>query len=930
MVRTRLLLLLSVVALLTPTASNAQTTIFSDDFEGVSPPTPGAVLPDQSKWDTSIAIPATCCDAVGVELDANGNGFGVGGSQGMFIKRVDAEPRVGQAKAPFTAITGGIVEVSLSYTEFAPNPVILGFHFNGDGENPPLLESQTSNVETGGDTPVLQWNDFNPNVHTPFVAAEGGGFLEYNGGGGQGIFNDVKYTIDLDNDTVVAELNGVVSNPISVDFGANGLENFLIRGAGDGQASLVDNVNIVSLAPEADRVFWKEDRSGDWSVLDNWGPVTPGELQVVPNGNTKQAVFGDVVNAPRTVFSDAPMTVNGIEFDNINKYVVGGQGSINLQASTQGDPYIRVTEGSHEFQLRVGLDDDTTVEVSSGAQLEFVNRLNLGGKTLTKSGDGTLLVTNQLNTGGGTILNNGGVLAGGGIIGGDVNNDGGIISPGNSASGASQVVPEPSSICLLVCAAGGLLAALRRRREFPLVLLSVLAMAWLGSDHTANGLTIQHNGSAVFSDDFESYMDFRPDPAPSPQTGAIGDWELYSNNHFEGDVLWVETSGGAVPPAVEGTGYLLVTGFDSPGGYSVAGEAWLDVGDITSGTLRVEMALYDSVGSRGLGSFVRWQDDTPSEAEGGWPSALRSNDGNLEHGVLDGDGWMDTGLDLRTDAWNTLIYEFNLNSATASVTLNGETVSGLPALQIPVVGNLVFRGDIDSVMGVDAIPPDADQVFWKEDHSGDWSVLDNWGPVNQGELPVVPNGNNKRAVFGDVVNAPRTVFNDTPVTVNGIEFDNSNSYAVVGPGSINLQAGTLGDPQIHVTQGSHEFQLRVGLDADTSVDVASGAQLEFVNRLNLDGNTLTKSGDGTLLVTNQLNSGGGTIINSAGVLGGGGTIGGNVQNLSGILSPGNSAGNAVASSTMSIPEPGSSVLLGWAVGMLAARVRWRRRGQVGG
>ena len=68
MVRTRLLLLLSVVALLTPTASNAQTTIFSDDFEGVSPPTPGAVLPDQSKWDTSIAIPATCCDAVGVEL----------------------------------------------------------------------------------------------------------------------------------------------------------------------------------------------------------------------------------------------------------------------------------------------------------------------------------------------------------------------------------------------------------------------------------------------------------------------------------------------------------------------------------------------------------------------------------------------------------------------------------------------------------------------------------------------------------------------------------------------------------------------------------------------------------------------------------------------------------------------------------------------
>ena len=110
-----------------------------------------------------------------------------------------------------------------------------------------MMESMTSNYGTGGSTAVLQY--MIPGVtsdHTPFEAV-GGGYLEYIGGEGDQIYNDVKYTIDLNNDTVVAELNGVVSVPISVDFGT-GLEDFWIKGLGDGQSLLADNVLIVQVS----------------------------------------------------------------------------------------------------------------------------------------------------------------------------------------------------------------------------------------------------------------------------------------------------------------------------------------------------------------------------------------------------------------------------------------------------------------------------------------------------------------------------------------------------------------------------------------------------------------------------------------------------------------------------------------------------------
>ena len=88
------------------------------------------------------------------------------------------------------------------------------------------------------------------------------------------------------------------------------------------------------------------------------------------------------------------------------------------------------------------------------------------------------------------------------------------------------------------------------------------------------------------------------------------------------------------------------------------------------------------------------------------------------------------------------------------------------------------------------------------------------------------------------------------------------------------------------------------------MDVATSSSLTFNNALNLNGNTLTKMGGGTLLINNVLNAGGGTVTGLAGVLGGSGTVGGDVVISGGSLSPG-SGGGAVSS----VPEPSTMLLL---------------------
>ena len=166
-------------------------------------------------------------------------------------------------------------------------------------------------------------------------------------------------------------------------------------------------------------------------------------------------------------------------------------------------------------------------------------------------------------------------------------------------------------------------------------------------------------------------------------------------------------------------------------------------------------------------------------------------------------------------------------------------------------------------------------------------------------IPGVPdvraNNPNHTAIFPDDANITGTtnVSTNDDVTVNRIEFNNStNNYLVSGGGSVNLGATTAGapvNPSVHAS-GSHEFKTIVNLQADTNVNVASSSTLTFDGALNLGNSTLTKTGSGTMVISNDLATVGGVLSVVEGRVSGNGTVTGDVDNSSGIVAPGNSPG----------------------------------------
>ena len=80
----------------------------------------------------------------------------------------------------------------------------------------------------------------------------------------------------------------------------------------------------------------------------------------------------------------------------------------------------------------MNLNSNTDVKVAAGATLEFDNRLNLMGNTLTKTGAGEIQFNSNVITGNGTVDCQEGTCSGSGTVSGDLNNGGGTVSPGNS------------------------------------------------------------------------------------------------------------------------------------------------------------------------------------------------------------------------------------------------------------------------------------------------------------------------------------------------------------------------------------------------------------------------------------------------------------------------------------------------------------------
>ena len=298
-------------------------------------------------------------------------------------------------------------------------------------------------------------------------------------------------------------------------------------------------------------------------------------------------------------------------------------------------------------------------------------------------------------------------------------------------------------------------------------------------------------------------------------------------------------------------------------------------------------------------------------------------------------GGVSSPVSIKSLGWFQMKIEGNSTSATAEYR-DIDDITGLPTetwnhvktyTTIPFVlaeaAGIRMIGDavIDNVVsGIYAAPLPTD-FMWSLDDSGAWENLLNWDGFG------APNSGDHAVTFGNVINSPRTVTVDSAISIMSITFNNENSYAIAGTGSLNFDKNSLDTfATINSIQGAHQFQAIVNLRNHTTADISSGSKLSFNNNLNLMGNTLTKTGDGELSVRNDLNTGGGTIDVQQGVLSGNGTIAGDVNNEGGILSPGNNPGMIGDDSITVVPEPATCLL--WAIAwMVWSLSNWRHEGK---
>ena len=132
-------------------------------------------------------------------------------------------------------------------------------------------------------------------------------------------------------------------------------------------------------------------------------------------------------------------------------------------------------------------------------------------------------------------------------------------------------------------------------------------------------------------------------------------------------------------------------------------------------------------------------------------------------------------------------------SQAGSTNLNGLQIhSGWFEIGDAVFDNIVIEGLPD---------PNAATVFtWNSAGAGYWDLASNWSFPGPGKHP---GKNSHTAIFGSAITQPTTVVVSSTYTVNRIELDNANSYAIGGTGTVKLEADPDGpDPTVEVAQGN--------------------------------------------------------------------------------------------------------------------------------
>ena len=132
---------------------------------------------------------------------------------------------------------------------------------------------------------------------------------------------------------------------------------------------------------------WRVDADGEASVPGNWSAGLPGGVGDV-------ATFGSAITAPREVTVDAPTTLGGIQFDSAQAYALAGPNPLTFETEA-GAAAIDVADlaATHVIAAAVVLEDALDIDVAELGTLVFEGLLdNSAGQTITKTGEGTLVI----------------------------------------------------------------------------------------------------------------------------------------------------------------------------------------------------------------------------------------------------------------------------------------------------------------------------------------------------------------------------------------------------------------------------------------------------------------------------------------------------------------------------------------------------------
>ena len=202
-------------------------------------------------------------------------------------------------------------------------------------------------------------------------------------------------------------------------WGTNGTYN-LVSFAGSIGGSGIGSLSAANAAPGKQYAFatsgswvtltvsdagvvstWNVNSNGLWGTPSNW---TAGE----PNAATDAAIFGSAITAPRTVQLNADKTIGGVTFDNaVASYTIAPSSTQTLTIGDgSGTKVVQVLSGTHSITAGIVMASTMQADVAAGQKLTLAGVLS-GGGSLTKTQDGTLVLSTSNGYTGSTSLNAG-------------------------------------------------------------------------------------------------------------------------------------------------------------------------------------------------------------------------------------------------------------------------------------------------------------------------------------------------------------------------------------------------------------------------------------------------------------------------------------------------------------------------------------------